>query len=351
MREIWKDIEKWRQSGQSATLATVVDVQGSSLRPAGSKMAISASGQICGSVTGGCVEAAVFEEAQAVQASGKPRLLSYGVSNEAAWEVGLSCGGSIQVFVESLSTDPWQETYLTLHACIQNRGSATVATVISGPGLGNKRVILADGRQSGDLGLPELDQFLSDSLKTGRAAYDPGLLRHVTSQGEATIFLDFILPPPRLVIVGAAHIAIPLVALANTLNFQTIVVDARAAFATPERFPHADQLLVEWPAHALEKLALDPGCSVVCLSHDEKLDNPALRVALDSPAGYIGALGSRSTHQKRLEALREMGMPEDKLARINAPVGLDLGARYPEEIALAILAEMIAERHAVTGAR
>jgi len=200
----------------------------------------------------------------------------------------------------------------------------------------------------GDLGRPELNQALGDCVQDRWTTPDPFQVTLPTAAGEARLFVEFITPLPRLVIIGAVHIAILLVSLARAMNFHTIVVDARSAFATRERFPHADELIVAWPSDALQALALDSATCVVCLSHDDKLDNPALQVALASPAGYVGALGSRLTHAKRLAALREEGVPEELLQRIHAPVGLDLGARYPEEIALAIMAEIVAGRHAIT---
>jgi len=347
MQEIWNDIEKWQQSGLTSTLATVVKVQGSSLRPAGSKMAISSQGHISGSVTGGCVEGAVFEEAQIVRESGAPRLVSYGVSDESAWEVGLSCGGSIEVFIESMDTPAWHVIYPAIQDCLKHKKSACLATVINGQNIGKKRIIHEDNQDYGDLGTPMINQQLSSFVSNQQNPADPTILNINTEEGEIRLFVEYLLPPPRLLIVGAVHIAIPLVSMANTMGLETIVIDARSAFATQDRFPHADQLIVEWPAHALEKLELDAASYVVCLSHDEKLDNPALQVALDSPAAYIGVLGSRKTHAKRREALLGMGVLESQLKKIHAPIGLDIGALTPQEIALAILAEIIANKHSV----
>jgi len=345
LREIWSEVETWRQAGVACSLVTVVQVEGSSLRPQGSKMAVSAAGNICGSVTGGCVEGAVFDEAQGVLKSGRPRLLSYGVPDAAAWEIGLACGGSIQVFVESMSAAPWLTVAPAVRECLEQSQLAALATVIAGPGVGSKRFIPAHGEPVGDLGLPELNRAVSNYVRDRWAAPDPFLATLPTPAGEARLFIEFIAPRPRLVIIGAVHIAILLASLAKTMNFHTIVIDARSAFATRQRFPHVDELIVAWPAEALQALALDPATCVVCLSHDDKLDNPALQAALSSPAGYVGALGSQVTHAKRLAALREEGVPEDLLQRIHAPVGLDLGGRYPEEIALSIMAEIVAERH------
>lgn len=349
MREIWNDIEKWQQSEKTATLATVVFVGGSSLRPAGSKMAISSTGEISGSVTGGCVEGAVFEEAKTVTRTGTPRLVSYGVTNEQAWEVGLSCGGSVRIFIESMTTPAWSSILPALKDCIAQKSAAALATVTQGSGLGNKMLIRRDGSHAGDLGDSELNTEVTVNACSNWAVQDPHEIICQSKGGESTVFIEFILPPPRLIIIGASHIAIPLVTLAKTLGFYTIVLDARSAFATIERFPHADELIVDWPADALRRIGLDAATSVVCLSHDDKLDNPALLEAIESDARYIGALGSKNTHAKRLDTLREEGANEEKLKRIHAPVGLKIGAKQPEEIALSIMAEIIANQHGFAG--
>jgi xanthine dehydrogenase accessory factor len=348
MREIWSEIEGWRQVGKPVALATIIQVEGSSMRPASSKMAVTPAGDIAGSVTGGCVEGAVFDEAQSVIRTGLPKRLSYGISDATAWSVGLACGGTIQVFVESLTAAPWLSLEADIRRCLEEGQLAALATLVAGPGMGNKLLLWSDGRQAGNLGSPALNALATVSTAQCWATQSPMLIPGGDEQAGVEIFIDVFTPLPRLVIIGAVHIAIPLVTIARVMNFRTIVIDARSAFATRERFPHADELIVEWPATALGKLRPDAATYVVCLSHDEKLDNPALQAALTSPARYVGALGSRKTHDIRLEALREMGMAEESLARIHAPIGLNLGARYPEEIALAIMAEIIAERHGVS---
>lgn len=345
MREIWNDIEKWQQSGKTATLATVVFVGGSSLRPAGSKMAISSTGELSGSVTGGCVEGAVFEEAKTVTNTGIPKLVSYGVTNEQAWEIGLSCGGSVRIFIESMTTAPWKTILPALKESIDRNKAVALATITSDNGLGNKLLICKDGSQSGNLGNPTLTEDVARDISLNWAIHDAHEMTCQTAAGTVTVFIEFVLPPPRMIIIGASHIAIPLVTLAKALDFHTIVLDARSAFATRERFPHADELIVDWPADALQKLAPDASTCVVCLSHDEKLDNPALMEALGSDTRYIGALGSKVTHAKRLDALREEGATEEQLKRIHAPVGLKIGAKQPSEIALSIMAEIVAAQH------
>lgn len=344
MREIWSDLEKWRNEGRKVAIATVVKVSGSSLRPEGSKMLLSSDGSISGSVTGGCVEGAVFEETGEVLKTGQPKLLSYGVTNEQAWEVGLSCGGSIEIFVESADSPLWKAAADHISGAIENNVLAAVATIIKGSDLGKKVFLQIDGSSQGTLGDAKVDEELKAALPDNWAVQQP---QQITLTNGIIVFVDFIVPPPRLVIIGASHIAIPLVSLAKTLDYRTIVVDARSAFATRERFPHADELIVGWPSEELAKLKVDAATCVVCLSHDDKQDNPALLFAINSPARYIGALGSRVTTANRMTILREEGATEEQLKRIHAPVGFKIGARTPAEIALSIMTEIVATSHNV----
>ena len=346
MREIWQVVQQWQAEKQQVALATVVQVTGSSLRPEGSKLVISSGGAIHGSVTGGCVEGAVFEEAREVLKDRAPRLLSYGVTNQQAWDVGVSCGGSVEILVEAIDTPDWQAVLPPLARVLAENQLAALLTIIRGDDVGKKMLVLPDGQTHGSLGNKELDQEAIGNLPENWATRLP---LQITLKNGEELFADFIVPPPRLVIIGASHIAIPLVALANTLQFHTIVVDARSAFATRERFPHAHELIVGWPADVLQQLKLDAATCVVALSHDDKLDNPALLFAITSPARYIGALGSRTTNAKRLEDLRAEGAKEQDLKRIHAPVGLKIGARQPEEIALSIMAEIVATAHGHDG--
>jgi len=240
------------------------------------------------------------------------------------------------------------EIYETLKRSLHDEQIVALATVIAGARLGSKLLIWPDGQTQGDLGSTELNQqvarraaeLLATTQQTERASFEEA--------GEPVeVFIDVYPPPPKLIIVGAVHVAIPLVTFAKTMGFRTVVIDARSAFATPERFQHADELIVEWPADGLQALNLDAATYIVVLSHDEKLDNPALQVALSSPARYIGALGSRKTHAKRVEALQAMGVTGEQVARIHNPIGLNLGAQTAEEIALAIMAQIVAVRHGI----
>ncbi len=341
MRELFSEIEQWRQAGKQVAVATVVKVYGSALRPLGSTMTCTACGDIAGSVSGGCIEGAVIEEAREVMKSGKPKLLEYGVANQAAWDIGLACGGEIEVWVENLAP----EVYTTLKQCLNAGQLVAVATIVGGTGTGSKLFVWPDGRTRGNVGSKDLNEQIGHYAAATLLTHDPGRITIETASGPADVFIDVFTPQPRMIIVGAVHIAIPLVTLAKTLGFHTIVLDARSAFATRERFGHADEMFVEWPSTALSRLGIDEATYVVVLSHDDKLDIPALQAALNSPARYIGILGSSTTHAQRIRALKEFGFRGEQLARIHAPIGLDLGAVGPEEIALSILAEVMAVRH------
>jgi xanthine dehydrogenase accessory factor len=318
MREIAADVALWLAAGRAVAVATVVKVWGSAPRPPGSKMALTADGGLAGSVSGGCVEGAVIEAAAEVLATGVPRRLAFGVSDETAWSVGLSCGGEIEILLERVRAEdtPGSPGGLFREAleAVQARRLTGLLTQLSEPALGARRRLSRDE---------------AAACLAGEAPASEG-------------FLDLLPPPKKLVLVGAVHAAIPLVTLARALGFETIVVDPRGAFATPERFAHADRLLRAWPEEAFAELELDESTAVALLSHDLKLDLPALRLALARPVRYVGALGSKKTHAKRVVAMREAGLGEEAIARLRAPIGLDLGGRSPEEIALAVLAEIVA---------
>jgi xanthine dehydrogenase accessory factor len=344
MREVFAEIEAWRKEGKPVAIATNVKKDGALLRPLGAKMAMTTTQEIAGSVTGGCIEGVVYEEAQSVIKSGAPRLYHYGVpSDETPWEVGLSCGGTLDVFVESIDSPQWRALYPALKTCLEENQLVALATVIVGAGLGNKILVWPDGRTLGSLGAAALDVEVVNWAKTQMRTQETGW----KSFDAVDVFVDILPPPARMVVIGAVHVAIPLVTLAKTLGYHTIVIDPRKAFATQERFPHVDELITEWPSDALEKLRPDESTYVVVISHDEKLDNPALKVALTTPARYVGVLGARKNIGKRFAVLREMGVTDEQLARLQAPIGMRLGAISPEEIALSILAAMVAAKHGV----
>lgn len=364
MREVFAEIEAWRKEGKPVAIATNVKRDGSSLRPLGAKMAMTAlhakegSGaaqprtgtgaipEVAGSVTGGCIEGVVYEEAQAVIKNGQPKLLHYGVASEdAPWEVGLSCGGSLDVFVETLDSPAWREIYPALKTCLEENQLAAVVTVIAGPGLGSKLMLWPDGRKIGSLGSVDADAQACDWVQKQIAIQETTWTSFKIANQQMDVFVDVFAPAARMVVVGAVHIAIPLVTLAKAMGYHTIVIDPREAFATRERFPHVDELITEWPSTALEKLRPDEGTYIAVISHDEKLDNPALAVALASSARYVGVLGTRKKIPQRFAALRELGVTDEQLERLRAPIGIHLGAILPDEIALSILAEMVTARH------
>jgi xanthine dehydrogenase accessory factor len=338
MRDVLPEIEAWRAERRQFALATVVQTWGSAPRTAGSRMLVAADGRIAGSVSGGCVEAAVIEAAQDTLKTGAPRLLSFGVADETAWAVGLACGGTIEVFVEVPPADILDAARGAL--CAER--SAVLATVVKGSPslLGTRLLLAADGPAAGT-GSEEIRAAAQAVLDGGR----PGR----SSVGDIELFVDHLRPSPTLVLVGGVHIAIALVRLARALGYRPIVVDPRPTFADPARFPEADRVVASWPDEALGAIGLNPGTAVAVLTHDPKLDDPALRAALPSPAFYVGALGSKTTQEKRRRRLLEAGLTESQIARLHAPIGLDLGGRSPEEIALSVMAEIVAVRNGGRG--
>lgn len=332
MQDIAEELRRWLAGGERIALATVVWAEGSSPRAPGARLAVTASGRFCGSVSGGCVDGAVIAEAQEVLESGGPKRLRYGVVDESGWEVGLACGGKIEVFVE-----PLVESHRHLLDALAAGATVAFCTRLSDAA---HLLVWADGRTEGEFSpaIPFAD------LST--AASPVATLYH---QPDGDLFWEVFMPPPCLIIVGAVHIAVPLVSLARVLGFRTRVIDARRAFANAERFPNADEILVAWPQEVLDASQLGPQHHIVVLTHDPKFDLPALEIALRSRAGYIGLLGSRSTQMRRKAALAEMGFGEEELARIHGPVGLDLGGNTAEEIALAIMAEIVAARYGRSG--
>jgi xanthine dehydrogenase accessory factor len=301
---------------------------------------------MAGSVSGGCVENDVFERALQVLDTGQPLVTTYGISDELGFEVGLSCGGSIDVLIEPFAQD---RSWEAVREAVESQWPAAFAIGLSPSSLlGQKLAILGDGTSVGSID-PALDQQIA-------AAADRLLLEGGTQvltlpwQGqEGAVYIEAFPPPPHLLIVGATHTAIPLCWMAKGLGFRVTVIDARSMFATRERFPEADEVIRAWPDEALAQVTLDRYSFVVILTHDPKFDLPTLAHTLRSGARYIGAIGSRGTHEQRQERLRQLGFGEADLDRIRAPIGLDLGARTPEEIAVAILAEMLAVRYGHMG--
>ena len=343
MRDILPDLNKWVDSDEQIALATVIQTWGSSPRRVGAKMALTPEGKITGSVSGGCVEGAVFETGVEVLKSGEPELLHFGVADETAWEVGLACGGQIDVFVEPLDRalfDTWRTELLA------DRPHA-VATVIRGPGrlLGRQVLVSEDKLAAGAQG----NGFDEVILEKTRSAMAEGRSQRfeipLESEDSVELFVEVVSAPPTLVIVGGVHIAVALTSIAKALGYHTVVVDPRRSFGSSERFPHVDQLFQAWPQEAFEQINLTHQTALAMLTHDPKIDDPALQIAFNSPAFYIGALGSQNTQRKRRQRLLDSGCTEDQLGRLHGPIGLDIGAETPEEIALAVMAEVVAARH------
>jgi xanthine dehydrogenase accessory factor len=314
VRELAENIERWRGRGDRIALATVVATRRSAPRPVGAKLIVSERGELFGSVSGGCVESDVAVQAAEVIEDGKPRLLTYGISDDQAWNVGLPCGGEIDVFVERFEGE-----------LPESSEPAVALTVLAGERAGQKSLVAAD-------------------------AVEPGPSRVLELDGE-TVFAELLGPPPRLVVVGAIDTAEELCRAAKSLGWRTAVADPRPALATRERLPSPDELVVAWPAEALEQLAPDRDTAVVVLTHEERLDVPALTAALPTEAFYVGAIGSRRTQTKRRERLLEAGLGESELDRLAGPAGLDLGAHTPAEMAVSILAEVLAVRAGRSGGR
>ena len=342
MRELLPTIDRWRAEGKGVALATVVRLYGSAPLPLGAKMAVSSAGEMAGSVSGGCVEGAVAQEALAILKSGHPKLIAYGIADELAQSVGLACGGTIEVFVEPIEKSVRMSIYQQFEEAVRGGRLVVLATVLSGPTIGSKLLLFPNGEQYGALGDATLEDAVCSRARLFFAALQSERLSIESAGGPAELFIDVQPPQPCLWIVGAVHIAAALVIYARTLGFRTVVLDPRTAFATPERFAHADQLIARWPGDVLAEAALDESACVVVLTHDEKIDNPALVAVLGSSARYIGALGSRKTHARSAAALKALGVDDAQIARIHAPIGIDIGARRPEEIALAIMAEIVA---------
>lgn len=334
MKDIIADLKRWKAAGRTnVALATIVETRGSSLRPAGTRMAITAEGDVAGSVSSGCVDGDVIAEMEAVLTSTPAiRRPFFGVSDEQAWGAGLSCGGAIDVLVER-----WDPIYDLLIAEIEARRPVGFASRTDSPA---HLLHTADGQNYGTLGHADLDgQVLMDI-----AAAWPGPHAHKHTYPQGEVFIEVIAPPPTVLIFGATDIGAALAKLARALDFQVIVSDARRTFLREERFP-GTEIRFGWPQDVFSAKDFGTGWAVVVLFHDPKFDIPALRLALKSEAFYIGFLGSRKTQAERRTQLLDLGFKEHDLARIHGPVGLDIGGKEPAMIALSILAEIVAVRH------
>jgi xanthine dehydrogenase accessory factor len=337
MRDVLPEVTDWTRRGDRVALAMVVGVRRSAPRPPGAKMAVNERGEIAGAVSGGCVEGAVVEIADMVMRGGTPRLEHFGIADDEAWDVGLPCGGEIDVWVQAYEPGRFE-------VVARSGGRATEVTMLEGPSPGAKLLVEADGARSGSLGAPEIDDEA--------ASVASELLWSDQPERRGALFYDVTAPDPRLIIFGAVDVAASLCSLARAAGWRPFVVDPRARFATQARFPDAEEVVAGWPEEAFARLGgIDPATSIVVLTHDPKLDDAALKIALRSSARFVGAMGSRRAQAARRERLLAAGLGEEELARLAAPLGLDLGAISGEETALSILAEVVAARHGHAGGR
>ena len=357
LQDIIEDLQGWLRQGNHVALATVVATWGSAPRRPSSKMAVRDTGEMVGSVSGGCVEGAVVAEALEVLKTGRPRLLKFTVQDEQAWDVGLACGGDIQIFVETVSRESDEvENSSPLMETIERRlrlGEPVVrAGAVRGPDalLGQSAVLTREGVLSGDALLAAVGS-LRDEAAAILASGAPRSRVFLQPEGEIEIFFDLLQPAPTLVIVGGVHIAVLLTQLAKIVGFRVVIVDPRRQFASPERFPLADDLVRLWPDEGLRTVGLTPATAVAVLSHDPKLDDPALVVALRSQASYVGALGSERATANRRRRLLDAGLKNEEIARLHAPIGVRGLGDSPEEIALGILTEIVATPGLTVGQR
>jgi xanthine dehydrogenase accessory factor len=351
-------VRAWGDDGLGVGRAVVVRTFGSAPRPEGASLLVAADGRIAGSVSGGCVEGAAAEEIVRARRDGLSRVVRYGISDEQAWDVGLACGGTVDVLVEPLLRPEViaAATATGAHAIAipLPPGSPAAASGPHAPGAGAppapSLVIEEDGSVSlGTLGDPAADATLGAAAGLRLADGRSGIELVRVGAEERQVFVEVFPARPRLVVVGAVQVAIPLVALARTIGYETVVIDGRAAFATDERFPDVDRLVLGWADEVADEVALGPADAVAVLTHDPKFDEPAIVAAMERGCRYVGAVGSRRTQADRRVRLQAAGVSEDDLARLAGPIGLDLGGRSPEETALAILAEVVAARHHASG--
>jgi xanthine dehydrogenase accessory factor len=356
MRDVIDELEAWWSAGETVGVGTVIGTWKSAPRQPGASMLVGPDGTAVGSVSGGCVEGAVYELAQAVRESGAPLLQRYGVSDDDAFAVGLTCGGIIDVFVERVDRGSFPELGDVAHDIRQGRPVA-VATLVAGPDAERvgRRLVVRPGEASGTLGTDRLDDAVRDDVEGMLLQGRTGTL-HYGRDGErrgdeVSVFVASYAPRPRMIVFGAIDFAAAVARMGSFLGYRVTVCDARPTFATAKRFPDADEVVVEWPHRYLAGTDVDPRTVVCVLTHDPKFDVPLLEIALRMPVAYVGAMGSRRTNDDRLEQLRERGLTEDELARLHAPIGLDLGARTPEETAVSVAAEIISARWGGSGAQ
>ncbi|MFG2309833.1 XdhC family protein [Streptomyces sp. NPDC048566] len=358
MLDIADELHRWVEQGRDFAVATVVAVGGSAPRQPGAALAVDAEGTAVGSVSGGCVEGAVYELCRQALEDGGTVLERFGYSDDDAFAVGLTCGGVIDILVTPVRARDTarRALFATALAAVADGEAAAVARVVSGPAdlTGRAIVVRSDGSHEGGFGgHPELDRTVVAETAAQLDAGRTGVLE-IGEQGSRcgaplTVLVESSVPPPRMIVFGAIDFASALVRVGAFLGYRVTVCDARPVFATRARFPDADEIVVDWPHRYLERTDVDARTVLCVLTHDAKFDVPLLRLALRLPVAYVGAMGSRRTHLDRNERLREVGVTELELARLRSPIGLDLGARTPEETALSIAAEIVANRRGGSG--
>jgi len=349
MSELFEHIDAIKKDESRVAVATLVNTRGTTPRKEGSRMVVGEGGRVLGSVTiGGCVDAQVIEESAEVLGQNTPRLLELNLGDEEAWEIGLTCGGTIEVFVEPVSLDR-PDAGLAFHEKARDHarsgGRAAIVTRLDAPENGAKLLVLETGAREGTLGDPFLDsRFASEA----EAAIRAGKSQTLFLEGVRA-FAEVLTPPAILLMVGAGHVSMPLASLGRTLGFRTVVIDGRPRFATRERFPDVDDVKVGIPSELVRAEPLIATTALVLVAHDYKYDVPVLRHALTTPVGYIGLLGSSRRGAAILNLLREDGVAEDALERVRVPIGLDLGAQSATEIAFSIMAEILMVQRNATG--
>ncbi|MCX4406227.1 MULTISPECIES: XdhC family protein [unclassified Streptomyces] len=361
MLDIADELNRWAEEGRDFAVATVVSVGGSAPRGPGAALAVDSGGTAVGSVSGGCVEGAVYDLCVQALQDGHTVLERFGYSDEDAFAVGLTCGGVIEVLVTPVRADaPDRPVYAAALAAAAQGEAAAVARVVRGPVelLGRMLLVRPDSSSDdcrGSLGgRPELDRTAVGEARALLAAGRTGTLElsedGARCPGGVTLLVESSVPPPRMIVFGAVDFATALVRVGKFLGYHVTVCDARPVFATRVRFPDADDIVVDWPHRYLRRTVTDDRTVLCVLTHDAKFDVPLLEAALRMPVAFVGAMGSRRTHEDRERRLREVGLGEQELARLRSPIGLDLGARTPEETALSIAAEIVAAREGGTGA-
>ena len=345
MKDVMEVVGDWVGGGDPVALATVVDTKKSAPQPPGTKMAINEAGRMAGAVSGGCVEGQVVQVAEGILRGGPPQLLEYGIADEDAWDVGLPCGGEISIWVETYDDGGLAGRFRELGL---QGGRGALTTVLEGTDVGAKLLLLEDGTRDGSLGAAELDETAAERAASAMWSEQSELYEH---DGQ-TLFVDVVAPPPRLIIFGAVDFAAQLAAAAKLAGWRAFVVDPRKRFATADRFPEAERVIAAWPDKALDELGgIDRATSIAVLTHDPKLDDAVLKIALRSDAQYIGAMGSRRAQEKRRERLLAEGLTDEELARLAAPIGLDIGALSAAETAISIMGEITAVRRGREGGR